>query len=391
MKNWLFCLFVSLLPLFCTAQVEEGKMVTSLIVALDVRPTTVSKEWNSSLLSSRLKKILADSDVNIDYVSGVLYGIKDDALSPANFSRLVLNTQNNPDNYIKFLETLHSNVPSGTFFSITSFAKPYCLMALKDKQATNTTFLAIITDGKYNGNDDYYNESKYVKDNFSNEGRLQFLNDIAEVQTNYFCRFVRECSIPGGHIQLYEFIPLQQYFALESVVNFPHVVVAKRTKQGYEVSFSMEAVTNKDYETQKLMVSLQTSDETNSEKEVNFNQELTFNISRSEIGGSQIRIKAWVKLLDGVYNNTIMHPEGSKLQGSEGLLRTIVIAKEENATILGIIPLPDFLFSLSFWTSSQHTAANTWGWILIFIFVALIVLAIRKSNIYKPNPKEINI
>jgi hypothetical protein len=55
------------------------------------------------------------------------------------------------------------------------------------------------------------------------------------------------------------------------------------------------------------------------------------------------------------------------------------------------MPLPDFLFNISFWTSSQSVAANTWGWIFIFILLAIIVFAIYKSNIYKPNPKEINI
>ena len=387
-----------LLPVKSFAQIEEGEMVTSLIIALDVRSnvnkpnySSYGKGWNPMPISDELDRLLKKNNIKVDYASGVLYGIKEGDLKPDNFSRLIVNPQKISNNYLDILQTLHSNLPYGTYYSITSFAKPYSMLALKDKQATNMTFMAIITDGVYNGNDDYYGEASYVKKDFSDEGRLQFQNDIANVQTNYFCRFLDQRSIRGGHIQLYEFIPLQQYFALESVVDFPHEVVAKRTKRGYEVNFLIKAVNNKDYETKKIMISLQTATGIRSEKEVNFNQEITFNISKAEINDTQIGIKAWVKLLDGVYNNTILHPEGAKLQGAEGLSRTIFIIKEENATILGIIPLSDFLFSLSFWTSSQSTAANIWGWILIFILVALIVIIIRKSNIYKPNPKEIKI
>ena len=398
MKKILLCLMTSLFPLLSYSQVEEGKMVKSLIVALDVRSKVnksndvhYEKDWNPIPISDELGKILDKNNIKIDFASGVLYGIKEGDLKPDNFSRLIVSPQEVSNNYLDILQNLHSNLPYGTYYSITSFAKPYSLMALKDKKSTNMTYMAIITDGVYNGNDDYYGEASYVKKDFSDEGKKQFQNDIANVQTNYFCRFIDQHSIRGGHIQLYEFIPLQQYFSLESVVDFPHQVIAKRTKQGYEVKFILGAINNKDYETKKLLVSLQTADGTKSEREVNFNQEITFNISKSEIDGSQIGIRAWVKLIDGVYNNTVLHPEGSKLQGAEGLSRTIVIEKENNATILGIMPLPDFLFSLSFWTSSQFTAANTWGWILIFILVALIVYAIRKSNIYKPNPKEIKI
>lgn len=130
-------------------------------------------------------------------------------------------------------------------------------------------------------------------------------------------------------------------------------------------------------------------------EEVTPDKELTINIPNDKVYGvdshANIEIKAWVKLCDGIYNNTVLHPEGSKLQGAEGLSRIISIELEQDAKILGIIPLPDFLFYMSFWTSSQITAANSWAWILIFIAIAAIVYIIYKSNIYKPNTKEIKI
>ena len=90
-----------------------------------------------------------------------------------------------------------------------------------------------------------------------------------------------------------------------------------------------------------------------------------------------------MKLCDGVYNNTILHPHGSKLQGASGLFRTIAIQKEKDAEILGVVDLSDFLFTISFWTSSQSAAAYSWGWIIIFIVLVIVVYIIYKTNIYK--------
>ena len=390
MRKIVLCLMALFLSLEIWAQTEDGKMVSSLIVALDVR-SNVNRVWNPSSISYAMEKILSDNKVKANYVSGVIYGIREGEQKPDDFSRLIVNPQEMTNNYTNILQTLHSNLPYGTYYSITSFAKPYSLMALKEKQSTNVTYMVLITDGMYNGNDDYYGEATYVKKDFSSEGRAQFQKDIASVQTNYFCRFIDQCSISGGHLQLYEFIPLQQYFALESVLEFPHEIIAKRAKEGYSVNFSVKEVANKDYEIKRVVMYLSVGNEIKLTQELNIDQEVEINVSKEDIGQAKIGIKAWVKLNDGIYNNTVLHPEGSKLQGADGLTRESIIMKEGTATILGLVPLPDFLFKISFWTSSQSGAANTWGWILIFIILAIVVFAIYKSNIYKPNPNEIKI
>lgn len=396
MKKLVFCLIAFLLTLSGNAQTDGGKIVSSLIIALDVRPGNMNYYWDSFLVSDKLKQMLIDNEIDVDYVSGVLYGIKEGAKTPEKFARLIVEPIHSSDNYLEVTQLLHNNVPNeGYYFSITSFAKPYALMAMKDKQITNKTYMAIITDGRYNGNDDYYGEVEYAKSDFSKIGRQQFLQDIAKVQTNYFCRFKYQCEIPRGYIQLYEFIPLQQYFALESVVDFPHELTAYRTKSGYKVRFGMAEVNNKDYEVQKVSLTLYSGEKVVCNKKLKFNENLTLYLARDEVENAQIKLKAWVKFNDGIYNNTILHPNGSKLQGSDGLNRTISIKKESKAVILGIIPLSDFLYSLSFWTSSQTIAANVWGWIFIMVIIliigSIIVIAIYKSNIYKPNIRDIKI
>lgn len=256
--------------------------------------------------------------------------------------------------------------------------------------------MVIITDGVYNGNDDYYGEASYVKNRFTEEGKNQFKKEIKSVQTNYFCQFIEQQPINGGYVQLYEFIPLQQYFALESVLSFPHDIVAERKKGEYQITFPIVGIQNDDYKIERLVVTVSSgSGDVIFKEEVTPGKELIINIPNDKLYGivssANIEVKAWVKLCDGIYNNTILHPEGSKLQGAEGLYRRINIKLEDDAKILGVIPLPDFLFYLSFWTSSQTTAANSWAWILIFIAIAAVVYIIYKSNIYKPDSTKIKI
>lgn len=395
MKKFLLLLlcFITTCPIFC--QVDDKKEHEFLIVALDIR-SRVETYWSANSISNSISSILANNNVKPDYVSGVLYGIEEGAPTPTGFSKLKVEPKSVRNSYVGVLETLYSQIPYGKFYSITSFAKSYSLMALKGKHNTNRTFMVIITDGVYNGNDDYYGEASYVKNKFTEEGKNQFKREIKTVQTNYFCQYIDQRPINGGYIQLYEFIPLQQYFALESVLSFPHSIVAERKKGEYQIKFPIVRVKNDDYKIERLQVTVSSGNgDVIFKEEVTPDKELTINIPNDKVYGvdsrANIKIKAWVKLCDGIYNNTVLHPEGSKLQGAEGLSRIISIELEQDAKILGIIPLSDFLFYMSFWTSSQTTAANSWAWILIFIAIAAIVVLIYKSNIYKPDTKEIKI
>lgn len=381
----------------------NSEQESSLILALDVRSDIgrylryrkvrfddyyysdkmPGRKTYAEYYSSYIQNILKDNNVTPDYVSGVLYGKEEGSTTPTNFSRLVVSPTNIPDNYVDILTQLYKRIPGGEYYSITSFAKPYSLMALKDKQSTNRTLLILMTDGKYNGNDDYYGEAEYMKLNFTKEGKAQFKQDILNVQTNYFCQFKEQIKVEGGYIQLYEFIPLQQYFALESLLDFPHEIMAKREKSNYVVDFISNAISNDDYEIKKIQISLVVKDKVIHTRNFNPSDNIQFKIPKNEIQNAHLEIKAWVKLCDGVYNNTILHPNGSKLQGAEGLHRVVQIKKENNAKILGVIELPDFLFAISFWTSSQTIAATTWGWIFILIMVIIVISIIYKSNIYK--------
>lgn len=394
----LILVFVATFSLY--AQTDENQEL-SLIIALDVRSNigrylkhdiyssksyyydNYDRKSYKEYYSTKIIEVLGRHDIAPNYVSGVLYGKESGVKTPTNFSKMVINPTKNESDYTDILSQLYKKLPSGEYYSITSFARPYSLKALKDQQSTNRTFLIIFTDGRYNGNDDYYGEAEYMQMDFSNDGKKQFMKDILDVQTNYFCQFIEQVEVDGGHIQLYEFIPLQQYFALESVLDFPHEIQAQRGKSKYVLNFNSKAISNDDYEIKKMRISLVSDGQSVRTEEFSPNEIIEFEMNKKDISKSHLEIKAWVKLCDGIYNNTILHPYGSKLQGASGLTREIKIEKESNAKILGIMELPDFLYSLSFWTASQATAAATWGWIFILIIVSIVIAIIYKSNIYK--------
>lgn len=383
-----------LMSMLSFGQIDDLKEKISLIVAVDMRAPSVYRYWQSDVIAKYLDSMLKTEGVCPDVVSGVLYGIEEYAKTPKNFARLVETPIDAFEGcYDELLGSLQSKLPprGETYYSITSFAKPYSLMSLRGQITTNRTYLAMITDGKYNGNDDYYGEVEYVKNQFSPEGKAEFKKAIKSVQTNYFCEFIEQMKISGGYIQLYEYVPLQQYFALESVLDFPHKIIARRNKFSYVIEFSSSSVENKDYEIQRLTLALNKGDQEMSIRDIKENHSVAFDVSAEDVQDVHLELKSWVKLCDTIYDNTILHPNGSKLQGKEGLVRKIIIEKEPNAMVLGLFPLSDSLFRLSFWTSSQVTAANSWGWILIFVFLAIIVLAIRKSNVYIAKPKETKI
>jgi len=255
-----------------------------------------------------------------------------------------------------------------------------------------------VTDYKYNGNDDFYGELKHVP-RISTETKKVIMNTIKNVQQNYFYKFIAEENISryprSGYISLFEVIPLQQYFSIESVLDFPHKLVATRTKDGYIAKFKINQLDNPNYRfiSSEACMPIEGYNEIHS---VNLGQELSFNFPDElvkQVGKDNISIdfRTWVQLIDNVYNHTILTPDGTKLQGSEGLNRSIKVELEKDAEILGFIPLTDGLYNISFWTNNQSTAAATWGVIFILILLGVMIFIIWKSTQYKSRNNDVKI
>lgn len=378
-----------------------------LIVSIDLRSEIIKSRPNYTISETKriVPKFLRKYGINDGYVSILLWGINEDEENVDSYMNIINRPFNEFKGHHNLLDTLNIdeyNRYFGNYYSIVTIAKPYSLLKFKSIEPNilvDKTYLVLVTDYKYNGNDDFYGELKHVK-RISKTKKENIMNIVKDVQQNYFYKFIDEESISSyysqGYVSLFEVIPLQKYFAIESLLDFPHTIQAKRTKDGYQATFNIKSLENNNYEFLTSTTFIPVSGYEQQTEIREFDKDYIINVPNElveQVGKDNITIvfESWVHLLDGVYNHTILSPMGSKLQGAEGLKRNIKVELEKDAKILGFIPLNDTLFRISFWTDDQDSAAATWGWIFIMIIMGIVVALIWKSTIYKNKNNDVTL
>lgn len=377
-----------------------------LIVSIDLKSeiTMYDREYAVSKIKSVIPRMLRNNNITEGYASIQFFSVNENA---SNLEEYVKNindpfTQFSDVNYVVdgLLESDFYQY-HGNHYSVVTIAKPYSLLKFRDiasDKLIEKTYLILVTDYKYNGNDDFYGELKHVP-RISKDTKESIMNTIKDVQQNYFYKFIAEENISryprSGYISLFEVIPLQQYFSIESVLDFPHKITATRTKDGYKATFKINQLENPNYRfiSSEAFLPVEGHDEIRS---VKLNQDVIFDIPErlvEELGEDNISInfRTWVQLIDNVYNHTILSPDGDKLQGADGLNRSIKIELEKDAEILGFIPLTDSLYNISFWTNNQNVAAATWGVIFILILLGIMIFIIWRSTQYRSKNNDVKI
>lgn len=377
-----------------------------LIVSIDLKSeiTMYDREYAVSKIKSVIPRMLRNNNITEGYASIQFFSVNENA---SNLEKYVKNindpfTQFSDVNYVVdgLLESDFYQY-HGNHYSVVTIAKPYSLLKFRDiasDKLIEKTYLILVTDYKYNGNDDFYGELKHVP-RISKDTKESIMNTIKDVQQNYFYKFIAEENISryprSGYISLFEVIPLQQYFSIESVLDFPHKITATRTKDGYKATFKINQLENPNYRfiSSEAFLPVEGHDEIRS---VKLNQDVKFDIPErlvEELGEDNISInfRTWVQLIDNVYNHTILSPDGDKLQGADGLNRSIKIELEKDAEILGFIPLTDGLYNISFWTNNQNVAAATWGVIFILILLGIMIFIIWRSTQYRSKNNDVKI
>ena len=298
-------------------------------------------------------------------------------------------------------------------FSLVSVAKEYALSALKSEgQQVGRTFLVMITDRHYNGNN-FYDEMKAFEEHQKHYGAEKLLTPqkifkhCYEVQQYYFCNYISTGSIwagnsfsPKGYVELYEYLPLQRNFTLSAAINYPTHLKAKRNRDGnYSVELPLswsggnhytfnhlEAFPNYGekvlYETPQDAIKL---------------DELTVEVRTINVPGDKtaksIQLRVWLGLIDGFYNATLMSPdiESPIESGRQGLNTIVPIEYEEDATILGV-PIPGVLWPP--FVEDQYTAVLVWKIILWILFIGWLIwmgYRLARPEYYKPRADEFTI
>lgn len=373
-----------------------------VIIALDARsdinvnPSNWS--YNTNVIGDNLSKLLHANGIEDGIVSTLTYSMDSRENDLSKYTHKIAVAEDfTLEGINSYWKELSETRDEGVRFSLLSLAKPYCLKAVKvdsdDNSAklTYRTYLILITDLKYNGNDDFHDELRH-KPGMSQSMLNKILGEVKIVQQNYFYDFISQIQLNRGYMMLFECIPQQKYFALESVAEYPHNIIAKRTKDGYSLEFGFISYNNPNYNLLKSEVFV--GNETVTVNGYNKVKVLIPSNVWQKNDTIHAKIKSWVRLLDGIYNRTILSPDGAELQGKDGLNKIVVVQREPHAKILWIVPLPDFLFNMSFWTSDQAIAAGVWSVFILFALVAFIIYLIGKTMKYDPKkvgPTKYNV
>lgn len=281
-------------------------------------------------------------------------------------------------------------------YSLVSVAKPYALRALKDdSKEVNRTFILLITDHRYNGGD-FYEEIKAF--NMKSNGRLSYnkiFKKCYEVEQNYFIKYIQSQEI-GAHkyIELYEYVPLQQNFSLTSVISHEPVFYAKRQRGGgYDIEIKLSNTTNPLYKVKELNIFPNNSDQVEY-KTPNSANKITCPDGKIDItlhehipsrsNNMHIEIRAWVKLVDNVYNATLLTPnkDAPVEYGKKGLNQLVPVKFEGNETILGVLDLQDWMWP--FWIDTQHSAVLFWNALIIILLLALVITVFVILTLFTP-------
>lgn len=291
-------------------------------------------------------------------------------------------------------------------YSLNSIAKPYVLAALgktESKPLVNKTYIILITDHRYNGND-FYNELRYFIDTARQNGKRldihNVLNVCYKIEEEFCIKYVDaiEWNNSSRNVELFEVKPNQDYLTLPAVLSFSPSISAKRIRGGkYSFDFDIEYA-NQHFEVKRLKASLYRSESESRWNDVDVNHRIidslrfdnghskyhgTFKFDRSFPSPTLI-LNAELILKDGLYDAVLLTPEQI-----EGLTQKVKITKEEDARFFfGIIRLPDFLWIPGL---NQYSAAIVLDFIILGLVIAAFLIYLKLSETYKPKSEDINI
>lgn len=310
--------------------------------------------------------------------------------------------------WLYYAEYSNPNCGHSGLFSLVSVAKPYALNQLKlegkidDRHLTNRTFLVLVTDHHYNGND-FYDEVHTLSTAQREMGMYNVVDESKilplcyAVEQEYFIKYITTYRFaPRGYVELYEFMPLQTYLNLNSVVDFPQTITAKRQKGGrYQIKADFFHNGNEHYDIKKLEFGLDKDNAGDSRVVYEDRDSVSYEyVVSSKSRPEYLNVRAWLRLNDGVYNTTVLtpSPDAPDHLGKNGLNMSIRIKYEERARIFGI-PMIDLIWPSGI--EDQYTAAIVVQTVLLvllpFFVLFLVWVFYMKNRYYIPENDDFSI
>ncbi len=284
-------------------------------------------------------------------------------------------------------------------FSLLTGAKAYSLTSLpnNDGKYVNRTYLLMVTDDNYNGNDDYNKE-------FST---LKYVNEYCRLSKESFTKHCREVSMfykflyntkyniqrSGNNsydVHVYDVNP-QSQVALSSVVNYPANLGLTQINGGYRLKFNFSAA-SQDYVIKKFQVVFY--DRNGYEHITEYTNDTTavIDISDSEISSEdslKVLLRGWMLQNDTLYGGLLLSPDDPLLLRLNAPLK---LELKNEATLFGVIPIPSILW---FFTDNTQIAVIIWSVIAILLLIIYMWWIVRKmvyeNTTYRPKNNQIVI
>lgn len=402
-----------------------------IIIAIDAAPSMAAMQdlSNRTNVLNGLCDIFKRDSITMtdkDCYSMVFYGLSSDDVNNSNYIRIIKSRDSlgnycwrqfdGVNNRFNFSNKEWADIISqrkcstnSSFYSLQTPAKAYAIKTLKREDCeklAKKTYLVLITDNQFNGNDDIYKELRYIPQAHKDD----FLKVNTDVNNKFNIK--HKCEICIGDIS--DFLPL--YITLfeveprfepsfDSNVNYPTDLGLTRVKGGYRIQFEFnEAYDNyliqnlrfiyKDKNGEKFTIEKQSrkfieyeSEYLTTDNEPILQDMIIVELDKDKFENNlEVEMEVSLLQIDDCYNAALLSPDNFiKLK------KSIKLPLKDEVKILSIIPLPDFLWM----DDNPGTTVIIWNIILIIIIVIfvgiLISIIIKRSITYRPNAQQISI
>lgn len=387
---------ILLLLMFClytiNVMAQYDTINKHVIIAFDNSlPTNYRNVLKSKVrIKNALTSLLSDLKLQKgDYYSLVNFGINECATSISKLARPILDSKGktiawreyksmddmfSQGDWLNMVDTQGISEVSkgGSPFSLLTGAKAYsltCLPKQNGRKMSNKTYLAMVTDDQYNGNNDQNTEFDQIPNTIMK--KTEFLNNCYVVAQFYNIKYYGAVAIdstmrPSYKAFLYEVVPSSS-FSLGSVLDYPANLGLRRVKGGYRLRFVFKSVSD-EYQLKRFKVSIVNHVGEKEIKTYDTDGVAEIFIPNSKIlsDSLEVELQGWLLQNDEAYGGILLNPNDSHFSR---LFVKQKIALKNEAKIYGLIPIPD---SLWFFTDNWQTAVIVWDVIVLLMLIVVI-------------------
>lgn len=411
----LFMCSINIIKVEAQNKALNKHIIISLDNALSSKYETVLCDQNR--IKQAIAKITVDLDLKEgDYYSFVNFGINEYAEDISQLARPIKDAQGKLIVWREFksVEDMFAQGKSwydmvltqgineinymGRQFSLLTGAKAYslsCIPKQKGKKMANKTYLVMITDDQYNGNNDQNTEFNTMYN--TRMSKQEFLTHCRNVAKYYNFHFSHSVLIDhtlsaGYEAFLYEVIPSSSY-ALGTVVNYPANLGLCRVKGGYRLQFPFETVSN-EFLIRCFGLHTITYKDGKRVRNIHYfypqDKEASVLVPIDAVSDRlEVEMEGWILQNDSIYGGVLLSPNDPLF--SRLHIRQVLTPTNE-AKIYGLLPIPDGLW---LFTDNCQTAIITWDIICLLVLIAVICfiayLIFNRLTAYKPNNNIIRL